>query len=89
MDAWPAESRASEDGGQAYVSRKAFIAATVAAGCSSISQWPELAMTCPVTSLGTKRTPRSGSAAHSAGYKQLSVQDTLKLRVATSNEAAC
>src|SRR4030095_15814555 len=36
--------------------RNAVIAATVAAGCSSISQWPELAMTWPVTSLATKRS---------------------------------
>jgi len=34
---------------------KPTIAATVAAGCSSISQWPELATTWPATLLATKR----------------------------------
>jgi hypothetical protein len=32
------------------------IAAMVLAGCSSISQWPEFAMTAPITSLATKRS---------------------------------
>src|SRR4029077_7601803 len=36
--------------------RKAAIAATIASGCSSISQWPELAMPWPVTSLATMRS---------------------------------
>src|ERR1700704_4957215 len=38
-----------------FLSRNARMAAAVAAGCSSISQCPELAMICEVTSVATKR----------------------------------
>src|SRR4030088_347217 len=38
-----------------FLPRKSRIAATVAAGCSSINQWPDLAITAPVTLVATKR----------------------------------